>query len=96
MKPVHCPHCHQVIGTFRFGVRLPVLKAAILDKIRAAGDLGISSEELARSELYLDRRQVHLAAIKSHVNQINDLLTSTDWYIASDRRRWFLSRKRTL
>jgi hypothetical protein len=88
-----CPFCHQTIGTIRFGVRLPQLKAAIVDRIKTAGDIGITSEEII-ADLYRDRRSVSPTTIKAHVDQINDLLMNTDWRIASDHRRWFLSRRR--
>jgi hypothetical protein len=76
----------------RLGVRLPPLKAAIVDKIRAAGDIGITSAELV-ADVYFDRRAVSAATVKAHVFQINDQLVSTDWRIRSDRRRWFLCRR---
>jgi hypothetical protein len=89
-----CPLCHQTLGTLRFGVRLPALKAAIVDQIKAAGDLGITSAEVINSDLYRDRRAVGPATIKAHVEQINDLLHATDWRITSDHRRWHLVRIR--
>ena len=76
----------------RFGVRLPQLKAALVDRIKAAGDLGITSAELINSDLYRDRRPVQPTAVKSHVSQLNDLLSDSGWHIASDRRRWLLVR----
>ena len=87
-----CPHCHQPIAVERFGVRLTPLKASIVDRITAAGDIGVSSVELIGSDLYRDRRPVKPTTIKSHVDQINDLLCGTEWRIFSDRRRWFLRR----
>jgi hypothetical protein len=87
-----CPFCHQTIGTIRFGVRLPQLKAEIVDRIKTAGDIGVSSDEII-ADLYRDRRSVQLSTIKAHIDQINDLLMNTDWRIASDHRRWFLSRR---
>jgi hypothetical protein len=89
-----CPHCHQPIAHERLGVVLTPLKAAIVDRIKWAGDLGRSSESLMR-ELYLDRRPVSAATLKAHVWQINELLAGTDWVIESDRRRWFLRRRRS-
>jgi hypothetical protein len=89
-----CPLCHQTLGTLRFGVRLPALKAAIVDQIKAAGDLGISTADLINSDLYRDRRAVGPATIKAHVEQINELLLATDWHITSDHRRWTLARRR--
>jgi hypothetical protein len=87
-----CLFCHQTVGTMRFGVRLPQLKAAIVDRIKSAGDIGVTSDEII-ADLYRDRRPVHPTTIKAHVDQINDLLLSTDWRIASDHRRWVLSRR---
>jgi hypothetical protein len=87
-----CPFCHQTIGTLRFGVRLPQLKAAIVDRIKAAGDIGVSSDEII-ADLYRDRRSIRTTTIKAHVDQINNLLINTTWRIASDHRRWFLSRR---
>ena len=76
----------------RLGVRLTPLKAAIVDRIKWAGDLGRSSESLVR-ELYLDRFTVSRTTLKAHVWQINELLAGTDWVIESDRRRWCLRRR---
>jgi hypothetical protein len=92
MKPSYCPHCHQHIATEWLGVRLPPLKVAILDKIKAAGELGIASEEII-ADLYSDRRAVSVTTVKAHIFQINDQLFSSDWHIRSDQRRWFLCRR---
>ena len=88
-----CPHCQQPIAHERLGVVLTPLKADIVDRIKWAGDLGRSSESLIR-ELYLDRKLVGVTTLKAHVWQINELLAATDWVIESDRRRWFLRRRR--
>jgi hypothetical protein len=84
-----CPHCHQPIIAQRFGVRLTPLKAEIFDRVKRAGDLGVSSIEIV-SDVYADRQAVSSTTIKAHINQINDVLVSTDWRIVSDHRRWFL------
>jgi hypothetical protein len=86
-----CPHCGQPIAHERLGVVLTPLKAAIVDRIKWAGDLGRSSESLVR-ELYLDRFTVSRTTLKAHVWQINELLAGTDYCIVSERRRWFLRR----
>jgi len=83
------PHCHQPIVHERLGVTLTPLKAAIVDRIKWSGDLGRSSESLVR-ELYFDRKPISMTTLKAHI----EMLTSTDWVIASDRRRWFLRRRR--
>jgi hypothetical protein len=90
-----CPLCHQPLGTLRFGVRLPAFKAALIDAIKRTGDIGISSAELIAGELYRDRKPVQLTTIKSHICQLNDLLTDTDWRVASDCRRWFLRHRQS-
>lgn len=87
-----CQHCGQQIANERLGVTLTPLKAAIVDRIKRAGDIGVSSEGLVQ-DLYWDRKPIGKITIKSHVWQINELLAATDWVIASDRRRWFLRRK---
>jgi hypothetical protein len=84
-----CPRCHQSVDDIRLGVRLTPLKAALFDRIKAAGDIGISTTEIIQ-EVYRDRSPIKETAIKSHVNQINDLLAGTEWRIRSDGRRWFL------
>lgn len=89
---VCCPQCHQPFGTTRLGVRFTPLKAEILDRIKAAGDLGVASEEL----LDLWDSPVAKHTIKSHVWQINALLEETVYRIVSDGRgsyaRWVLRR----
>jgi hypothetical protein len=76
-------------------VRLTPLKASIVDKIKAAGDIGLSSEELHNA---LWERAVTKHTVKAHVWQINELLAETDYRIASDGRgpnaRWYLRRPR--
>jgi hypothetical protein len=86
-----CPHCHQLINEIRLGVQMTPLKARIVDQIKAAGDIGVTTTEII-SEVYPDRSLINPRTIKAHVNQINDLLVATDWHIRSDRRRWFLQR----
>jgi hypothetical protein len=51
MREHICPHCHQTIGAMRLGVRMTPLKAAIVDRIKAAGDIGVSSDEII-ADLY--------------------------------------------
>jgi hypothetical protein len=86
---VTCPLCG---ASERLGIRLPRLKAEIFDRIRQAGDLGISSTKIVSSDLYFDRRPVMPATIKAHVFQLNDLLAATDFRIRSGGGRWFLTR----
>jgi hypothetical protein len=85
------PILYQPTDDVRLGVRLTPLKAAIVDRIKAAGDIGVSSDEII-ADLYRDRRPVHRNTIKSHTDQINTLLAGGNWRIHSDRRRWFLQK----
>src|SRR5262245_19756418 len=52
-----CPHCHQPIDDIRLGVRLTPLKAAIVDRIKAAGDIGTTTTEIV-DDVYRDRSPV--------------------------------------
>jgi hypothetical protein len=70
---------------------MPTLKASLFRAVKAAGDIGISSQELLNA-VYPDGRTPRLATIKVHVGQINDLLEETDYRIASIGRRWVLRR----
>jgi hypothetical protein len=88
-----CQACGQPLRERRFGIVLTPFKASVVDLIRRAGDLGISSDELRR-ELYRDHaKPPSKFTIKAHVWQLNELLAATDWVIESDRRRWFLRRR---
>lgn len=79
-----CPHCGQQM-TVRFGVKLPPKKAEFLDMIERVtrGRGGIELESLA-SVFYpgIQKRIAH-QRVKVHVNQINDLLLSTDYRIVN-------------
>jgi hypothetical protein len=89
-----CALCRQPIFTERLGVRLTPLKAGILDAIKRAGELGITSVEIVGGPVFADRERPNSDSIKSHVWQINDQLDGTPWIIVSDRRRWFLQRRK--
>lgn len=65
-----CPHCG---AQERLGVWLTPKKVVIFDRVKRAGDVGISFNEFGMSR--------HL--FKAHVWQINALLEETDWKIRS-------------
>jgi len=79
-----CPHCGQPM-TVRFGVRLPPKKAEFLDMIEkvTTGRGGIELESLASVFYPGVSKTVAKQRAKVHVNQINDLLVSTDWRIVN-------------
>lgn len=70
------------------------LKAALFDRIKAAGDLGVSSEELL-TDCYEQRgrRRVGASCIKVHIWELNNLLVASDWLIVSDHHHWYLQRR---
>jgi hypothetical protein len=89
-----CSHCGQAIPETRLGVRLSPLKARIIDAIARAGDDGIDADVLFW--LIFSERRVKRLTLKSHVNQINDLLAATDYRIDGIRgggRRFTLVRR---
>lgn len=92
-----CPKCHQIISTERLGVRMPPLKARLVDMIKAAGDIGISSQEL-HFELYRGYGRLRSKHnVRNHIGQINVMLEDTAWIIVSDGRSinalWTLRRR---
>lgn len=92
-----CPTCHRPYGDERLGVRLPPLKARLLDLVKQSGDVGVSTTEL-REDLYRDReRKVSLVTVRMHIQQINELLANTAWRIRTegqrDVARWHLIRR---
>lgn len=92
-----CPNCGQTIPERRFGVRLSPLKARIVDTIARTRDGGIDADVLFW--LIFSERTVPPSrlTLKSHVNQINDLLAGTDYRISGvrggGRRFTLVSRK---
>ena len=91
-----CPHCKQPLRYQFDTVFLPAKKHALISDVKASGDIGVTSVEL------LDRhwkgQDVKLSVIKSHVNQINDILEETDFILLSRGRgpnaRWYLEVRR--
>jgi DNA-binding winged helix-turn-helix (wHTH) protein len=71
----------------RLGIYLPSLKAAILDAVKAAGDVGIGRDELLNS-VYQGRKQPSPLTLKAHINQLNDRLAETEFTIKADGRRF--------
>jgi hypothetical protein len=91
-----CSHCGQAIPETRFGVRLSPLKARIVDTISRCGPDGIDADTLFWLIFY-ERKVTSRLTLKSHVNQINDLLAHTDYRIngirGGGRRFTLVSRK---
>jgi hypothetical protein len=87
-----CPYCKQPIVESRAGVRLPPIKAAIFDAIKAAGPCGITSRGVL-SSVYEARAKPSKNAVKSHVWQINEALENTDLIIKSSAGHWRLTQR---
>jgi hypothetical protein len=95
MKPSQCPHCHQPIRQERAGVHLGPVKVHIFDALKAAGDIGVSAEELIHQLAHEGMGAKSRHTIKAHIYQLNELLAGTDCRVASDGRRpwrWHLTR----
>jgi hypothetical protein len=78
-----CPHCHKLIGQQRAGIHMSPAKAALFDRLRAAGDLGISAQELADG-FYRGRKTRN--CVSQHLKQLADLLEETAWEVACEGR----------
>jgi hypothetical protein len=87
-----CPHCGQPLSEVRVGIRLPPLKAMIFDAIKAAGADGITSHGVI-SSVYQTRKKPAIAAVKSHIWQMNDALEGTNFVIISQSGHWQLATK---
>jgi hypothetical protein len=90
-----CPTCHRPTKQFRLGLLWPLLKCRILDVLIARGELGASAEDIINSA-YNGRKQPKPTCIKSHIQQIRDVLAveESPWRIARDGNRWELRRRR--
>jgi hypothetical protein len=85
---VLCPHCRQPLPTERFGVRMTVLKARIVDLVSKAGCEGILTDAL------LERLQHEMSVntLKVHISQINDLIEPAGAMIRSYQHRKYLQK----
>lgn len=91
-----CPTCGRPEPEFRCGVYLPRIKAHVFDAVKAASDIGITTRQLMRI-IYGGKVKRSTATIRNHIQQINDKLAGTDWYISCrDRRHWLLAEDRPL
>ena len=89
-----CPHCHQPYKATRVGIPMPPRKAELFDSIKAAGEIGITTHELWI--MHYPTQRAAMSVIKSHINQINDLLVETDYTLRAEGRgkdaRWIVGR----
>lgn len=82
---MRCYHCGQEIPEeqLRCGVRLSLLKTRLFDIIKRAGKDGIDGDDLYA--IFLEARGAKRNVLKTHINQINDRLESTEWRIEVER-----------
>jgi predicted ArsR family transcriptional regulator len=78
----------------RAGAVVPPRKAELFDAIKASGDVGCSSYELA-----MMLKDTTTNTVRQHIWQLNDrYLIETPWVIKADGRgrysRWYLARRR--
>ena len=91
LPPRVCENCGQPLRLHRVGVWLPVVKAAIYDAIHAAGDIGVSVDELRQLDVWRDRKRPGFDGIKSHVQQLNEhYLADVGLRIIRDDRRLYV------
>jgi hypothetical protein len=85
MATEFCPECHQPLGDTVHGVRMPIFKIKLFRHIESHP--GQSAEELAQTF----GKNAH--AIRSHVNQINDLMLLSDRYITGGKKMGYVVMK---
>lgn len=78
-----CPTCGQSIKGIRFGVFFTPTKLRILETIQKSPRLPV--EQLARRVYPGVRLEASRFTVRSHINQINDLLSETDLVIRGPR-----------
>jgi DNA-binding winged helix-turn-helix (wHTH) protein len=93
-----CPRCHQPIRHERCGIYLPPRKARIIDVLAIAGDAGVGMNDLIYA-VWDDYDARSPQTVKSHISQLNDFLTETDYWIRAERggrqpATYFLMRKK--
>lgn len=90
---VACPTCGQPLLE-RYGVKLQRKKVELLDLIdhqTRYGD-GIAIDRLAWHFYPDDPKPTACQRIRVHINQLNDLLESTDWSVVNRDGRYRLVR----
>lgn len=87
---VCCPTCHRPYTEERLGIRLTPIKARLFDSIKATGDIGVTVQELFNDHYQHRHEKVQPSVIKSHINQLNDMLVETRYQIVMryERMRW--------
>ena len=80
-KPDRCPYCEQPL-TSRYGVYFPRKKADLLDFLEPLQE-GATTETLCWV-FYPDKpKRAAARTVAVHINQINDMLLSTDYKIVN-------------
>jgi DNA-binding winged helix-turn-helix (wHTH) protein len=74
-----CNYCGQPLPSIRLGVRLTPLKARIFDIIQRGGRDGVDRCDLF--DIVFGDSEVDKKTLKSHVNQINELIEDTGYQI---------------
>lgn len=88
-----CPNCRQPIRYARVGVQLSNIKARLFDMLHAAGDIGVSLDEMRNTLVVEGKSHCTPHSVKSHISQMRDVLADAGWAITCDRHRpprWFL------
>lgn len=79
--PRVCNYCGQALPEVRLGVRLTDKKARIFDLVQRAGPDGIDGRDLFDIVFGEQEKTVQLSCLKSHINQINELIEDSGYKI---------------
>jgi hypothetical protein len=95
-----CVACRQPIRHRRYGVLLPPYKCRLLDMVKAAGSLGISTQEIVDrlgADPTPDAFKRKKLTIKANIWQLNAALAGSGYEIAVQSygpgARWVVRRK---
>ena len=90
-----CPTCGQPLRVCLLGIWLPRVKSEIVDSLKRAGDVGLSTHEL--KVMHYGERKISPVTIRTHIQQINDMLEETNYCIRNDggtrHARWYIGKR---
>ena len=90
-----CPTCGQPLRVCLLGIWLPRVKSEIVDSLKRAGDVGLSTREL--KVMHYGERKISPVTIRTHIQQINDMLEETNYCIRNDggtrHARWYIGKR---
>lgn len=84
-KVTICPTCNRPLPDIRLGIELTPLKARMFDLIKSSGDNGCTVQRM--NDKIWDGNS-NRSNIKSHIFQLNEMLSDTEYVITQTTPRY--------